>query len=159
MDRNGIPLAYDLFPGNESEKVHMRPIINRVKNEFSDSRTIFVADRGLNTSDNIYWIKATTKGTIIPVMVMCMGSLVRGADAEFKAWVISGGYQKQELLDEEGNKISFIHKSRIHPKELHVNVTSRAAGNPQRKPYVLTRNRWPTILKNMQRNKKLTGMP
>ena len=40
MDRNGIPLAFDLFPGNESEKVHMRPIINRVKNEFSDSRII-----------------------------------------------------------------------------------------------------------------------
>ena len=31
---NGIPLAYDLFPGNESEKVHMRPIINRVKRVF-----------------------------------------------------------------------------------------------------------------------------
>ncbi|PWJ30915.1 DDE family transposase [Faecalicatena orotica] len=37
MDRNGIPLAYDLFPGNESEKVHMRPIINRMKEEFADS--------------------------------------------------------------------------------------------------------------------------
>lgn len=31
MGKNGIPLAFDLFPGNESEKVHMRPIINRVK--------------------------------------------------------------------------------------------------------------------------------
>ena len=31
MDRNGIPVAYDLFPGNESEKVHMRPIINRIE--------------------------------------------------------------------------------------------------------------------------------
>ena len=54
MDRNGIPLAYDLFPGNESEKVHMRPIVNRLKQEYSHTRTIFVADRGLNTSDNIY---------------------------------------------------------------------------------------------------------
>ncbi len=26
MDRKGIPLAFDLFPGNESEKVHMRPL-------------------------------------------------------------------------------------------------------------------------------------
>ena len=51
MDRNGIPLAYDLFPGNESEKLHMRPIINRVKTEFSDSRIIFVADRGLRSEE------------------------------------------------------------------------------------------------------------
>lgn len=56
MGKNGIPLAFDLFPGNESEKVHMRPIINRVKNEFNSGRIIFVADRGLNTSDNIYFL-------------------------------------------------------------------------------------------------------
>ena len=133
MDRNGIPLAYDLFPGNESEKVHMRPIINRVKNEFSDSRTIFVADRGLNTSDNIYWINGDNKGDYNPRDGYVYGQSVRGADAEFKAWVISGGYQKQELLDEEGNKISFIHKSRIHPKELHVNVTKPGSKKPSKK--------------------------
>ena len=61
MDRNGIPIAYDLFPGNESEKVHMRPIINRVKKEFEDCRVIYVADRGLNTSDNIYKINGDNK--------------------------------------------------------------------------------------------------
>lgn len=34
IDKNGIPLAFDLFPGNESEKVHKRSIINRVKSQF-----------------------------------------------------------------------------------------------------------------------------
>ena len=108
-------------------------IINRVKNEFSDSRTIFVADRGLNTSDNIYWINGDNKGDYNPRDGYVYGQSVRGADAEFKAWVISGGYQKQELLDEEGNKISFIHKSRIHPKELHVNVTKPGSKKPSKK--------------------------
>ena len=61
MDRKGIPLAFDLFPGNESEKVHMRPIINRVKNGFSGSRIIVVADRGLDTSDNIYYLNGDNK--------------------------------------------------------------------------------------------------
>lgn len=91
MDRNGIPLAFDLFPGNESEKVHMRPIINRVKNEFHSGRVIFVADRG--------------------------------ADAEFKAWVLGGGYKTDKLKDDDGNEVTFIHKSRIHPKTIQVNVT------------------------------------
>lgn len=31
MDSNDIPIAYDLFPGNESEKTSLRPIIKRVK--------------------------------------------------------------------------------------------------------------------------------
>lgn len=78
MDRKGIPLAFDLFPGNESEKVHMRPIINRIKNEFSDGRIIFVADRGLNTSDNIYFLNGDNKGEINTRDGYVYGQSVRG---------------------------------------------------------------------------------
>lgn len=133
MDKNGIPLAFDLFPGNESEKVHMRPIINRIKNEFSDMRIIFVADRGLNTSDNIYYLNGDNKGNHNQRDGYVYGQSVRGADAEFKKWILSGGYTKDELLDEQGEKITFTHKSRIHPKELHVNVTKPGQKKPVKK--------------------------
>lgn len=123
MDKNGIPLAFDLFPGNESEKVHMRPIINRVKNEFGGGRTIFVADRGLNTSDNIYFLNGDNKADYNPRDGYVYGQSVRGADAEFKAWVLGGGYKAEKLKDDDGNEVTFTHKSRIHPKTLQVNVT------------------------------------
>lgn len=123
MDRNGIPLAFDLFPGNESEKVHMRPIINRVKTAYESGRIIFVADRGLNTSDNIYFLNGNNKGEHNPRDGYVYGQSVRGADAEFKEWVLSDGYVKEKLKDEEGNEITFVHKSRIQPKTIHVNVT------------------------------------
>lgn len=123
MDRNGIPLAFDLFPGNESEKVHMRPIINRVKNEFHSGRVIFVADRGLNTSDNIYFLNGDNKADYNPRDGYVYGQSVRGADAEFKAWVLGGGYKTDKLKDDDGNEVTFIHKSRIHPKTIQVNVT------------------------------------
>lgn len=123
MDRKGIPLAFDLFPGNESEKVHMRPIINRVKNEFSDGRIIFVADRGLNTSDNIYFLNGTNKGEVNHRDGYVYGQSIRGADAEFKNWVLQGGYITDKIKNDEDQEITFKHKSRIHPKELHVNVT------------------------------------
>lgn len=133
MDKNGIPLAFDLFPGNESEKVHMRPIINRIKNEFSDTRIIFVADRGLNTSDNIYYLNGDNKSDNNQRDGYVYGQSVRGADAEFKQWILSGGYQKDEIQDEHGEKITFTHKSRIHPKELHVNVTKPDQKKPVKK--------------------------
>jgi hypothetical protein len=123
-DKNGIPLAYDLFPGNESEKVHMRPIIDRVKNEYTDSRIIFVADRGLNTSDNIYFLNGDNKGDINQRDGYVYGQSIRGADEEFKKWVLStSGYITDKLRDDEGNEISFTHKSRIYPKKLNVNLT------------------------------------
>jgi hypothetical protein len=122
MDKNGIPLAYDLFPGNESEKVHMRPIINRVKNEFSNARIIFVADRGLNTSDNIYYLNGNNKGERNNRDGYLYGQSVRGADKEFKAWVLNGNYSYDKITGDDGSEIIFTHKSRIHPKELHVNI-------------------------------------
>ena len=123
MDKNGIPLAFDLFPGNESEKVHMRPIINRVKSQFNSGRVIFVADRGLNTSDNIYFLNGDNKADQNPRDGYVYGQSVRGADAEFKAWVLKGDYKTEKLTDDDGREITFTHKSRIHPKTIQVNVT------------------------------------
>lgn len=133
MDKNGIPLAYDLFPGNESEKLHMRPIINRMKTGFSDSRVIVVADRGLNTSDNIYYLNGDNKEENNRRDGYVYGQSVRGASTEFKEWVLSGGYREDKIRDDDGNEICFIHKSRIHPKELHVNVTMPGRKKPVKK--------------------------
>lgn len=133
MDKNGIPIAYDLFPGNESEKVHMRPIINRVKNEFDDCRIIFVADRGLNTSDNIYWLNGDNKSDNNERDGYVYGQSVRGADAEFKKWVLGDGYKREKVADDVKGEITFTHKSRIHPKELHVNVTKPGSKKPAKK--------------------------
>lgn len=133
MDRNGIPIAYDLFPGNESEKVHMRPIIDRVKRDYGDGRIIYVADRGLNTSDNIYKINGSNKSDHNECDGYVYGQSVRGADAEFKAWVLGEGYKNDKVIDEEGNEITFRHKSRIYPKELHVNVTKPGSRHPVKK--------------------------
>lgn len=123
MDRNGIPLAFDLFPGNESEKVHMRPIINRVKSSFGSGRIIFVADRGLNTSDNIYFLNGDNKADHNPRDGYVYGQSVRGADAEFKEWVLKDGYMTEKFTDEDGRELTFTHKSRIHPRTIQVNVT------------------------------------
>ena len=122
MDRNGIPIAYDLFPGNESEKVHMRPIIRRVKKDFEDCRVIYVADRGLNTSDNIYKINGDNKGDNNERDGYVYGQSVRGADDEFKKWVLGDGYRTDRITDEDGEEVTFRHKSRIYPREIHVNV-------------------------------------
>lgn len=123
MDRNGIPLAFNLFPGNESEKTHMLPIIDRVKERFSTKRVIVVADRGLNTSDNIYWLNGDNKKEHNRRDGYVYGQSIRGADAEFKDWVLSGGYTTSKIVDESGTKIVFKHKSRLKLKTLHVNVS------------------------------------
>ena len=142
MDKNGIPIAFELFPGNESEKLHLRPILNRVKNEYSTSRTIVVADRGLNTSDNIYFINGDNRGEKNERDGYLYGQSVRGASEEFKEWVLQGGYKTERLSDdyildnddvESNSKVVFKHKSRIAAREINVNYYNEKKGKPSKK--------------------------
>ena len=122
IDADAIPLSYGLFPGNESEKVNMLPIIKKAKSRFGLERTIVVADRGLNTSDNIFYLNGNNKKENNPRDGYVYGQSIRGADKEFKKWCIDPeGYQNDKITD-GCDTIIFRHKSRIYPKTIHVNV-------------------------------------
>lgn len=61
LDEDQIPLAMSLFPGNESEKPHIRKTIEDLKQRFDiTSKIVQVADKGLNCARNIY--AATVEG-------------------------------------------------------------------------------------------------
>jgi len=120
MDASQIPLAYNIFPGNESEKTSLIPILNRTKREFNLDRTIVVADRGLNTSDNVIHISGTSIEQAKKLNGYVYGQSVRGADQEFKEWVLKQDYIADTIEDDDGTKIKFIHKSRIYPKKIQV---------------------------------------
>ena len=143
MDKNGIPLAYNLFPGNESEKVNMLPLVNKVRNEYGDGRrVIIVADRGLNTSDNIYFLNGDNKSENNERDGYLYGQSVRGADQEFKDWVLSGGYKDIQIAKEDSStsdmedssgNIIFRCKSRTAVKTIHVNCVDRKSGKAGKK--------------------------
>lgn len=120
MDASEIPLAYNIFPGNESEKNSLVPIFNRTKNQFQLDRTIVVADRGINTSDNVIHISGTSIEQAKKLNGYVYGQSVRGADQEFKDWVLKQDYQVDYIMDENGEEVKFIHKSRIYPKKMRV---------------------------------------
>lgn len=137
MDASGIPIAYNLFSGNDSEKLSLIPEIKRLKNKFNFNRTIVVADRGLNCSDNIIEISGTSLEMSKKRNGYVYGQSVRGADQEFKEWALNkNGYKLDKITDEIENKeINFIHKSRIYPKKMYVTRTDKGltkSGNKRR---------------------------
>ena len=104
LDSQGLPLAYHLFPGNESEKLSLNPLMNRTKEDFGLGRLVVVADKGLNCGDNIAYQLAQGNGYIY-------SQSIRGADQEFKQYVLEqDGYRRNG----ENNKC----KSRLYPKEI-----------------------------------------
>ena len=53
MDEHGIPIDYDLFPGNTSEFSTMIPMIERIRKDYNLTKLVVVADRGLNSNENL----------------------------------------------------------------------------------------------------------
>lgn len=55
LDADMIPLAMQMYPGNQSEKPYIRQVIEEMKQRHKvTGRTIQVADKGLNCARNIY---------------------------------------------------------------------------------------------------------
>lgn len=55
MDADLVPVAMQMYPGNESEKPYIRKVIEEMKSRYKVSgKTIQVADKGLNCARNIY---------------------------------------------------------------------------------------------------------
>lgn len=119
LDKKGFPISYNLFPGNTSEKETLVPEIKRIKRRHNIDKVIVVADRGLNCSNNM--IK--TAGLNLDNKNRdgyIYGQSIRGADQEFKDWVLKNDYIIDKIIDEEKNEIVFKHKSRIYPKKMYI---------------------------------------
>lgn len=112
MDNNGIPITYELFPGNTNDCLTYRPNFGRIKKEFGLGRVISVADKGMTTGDNIwYTINTPTKDGYVFSMS------VRGADRSMKDYV----------LEEDGYMwlgTEYKRKSRKYPRTIQVTSQS-----------------------------------
>lgn len=119
MDKTGFPISYNIFSGKTSEKDTLLPEVKSLKRRHNIDKIVVVADRGLNDSDNMYKLsgldldKENRDGYVY-------GQSIRGADEEFKNWVLKSDYIIDEFKDEDENQIKFIHKSRIYPRTMYV---------------------------------------
>lgn len=108
MDHQGIPITYELFPGNTNDCLTYRPNFGRIKKQFDLGRVITVADKGMTTGDNIwYTINTPTHDGYVFSMS------VRGAKKEIRDYVLSEeGY---EWLGQQ-----YKRKSRRSPRTIQV---------------------------------------
>lgn len=52
MDADGIPLAFDIFPGNQNEQTTLKPLESKILRDFNCSEFIFCSDAGLGSASN-----------------------------------------------------------------------------------------------------------
>ena len=52
MDAEGIPLAFDVFPGNQNEQTTLKPLETRIIRDYECSEFIYCSDAGLGSAAN-----------------------------------------------------------------------------------------------------------
>ena len=105
-DADGLPISYEVFPGNESEKLHLRPAVLKLRDKYDSGRVIAVADSAQNTGNNIYYLDEGKQGYVF-------SQSIRGGSKAFKKYVVEeAGY---EWYGDE-----YKRKSRVERREIQV---------------------------------------
>ena len=123
MDADGIPLHYELFPGNLPDKSTFRSVIGEVRRNYDTGRIIVVADMGIITGDNIFYLvgkekqEKTRNGYVLSFSI-------RGGTKEFKEYVLDrSGYRGND-----GKPVSedadFMIKSELIAREINVTMNT-----------------------------------
>lgn len=124
LDANAIPITYRLFKGNTHDSQTMMPIINETRKEYGLGRMVTVADKGLNSGDNIAFLMVKGDGFIF-------SQKIRGADKEFQEYVFDpSGYEEKHGIVNEADewdeqrdpseRAAFFMKSRPYPQQFMV---------------------------------------
>jgi transposase len=79
-DTDGIPLCFEVHPGNTFEGKTLQGIVEKMRGKFSIRRFIFIADRGLFSFDNLDHIRADGGEFIVGLK---MGSMAKQRQKDF----------------------------------------------------------------------------
>ena len=131
MDADGIPIHYELFPGNRLDKETFRSVIGEVRKNYDTGRIVVVADMGIITGDNIYYL---TDGKNKNGYVFSFS--VRGGTEAFRSYVLNeeGYVGTNGKPASEGSE--FKVKSRRIARDINVTMSN---GRVEKRLYMKSR--------------------
>jgi len=123
MDADGIPLHYELFPGSLPDKSTFRSVVGEVRLKYNTGRIVVVADMGVITGDNIYYLVGgekldrTLNGYVLSFSI-------RGGSKDFKKHVLdTSGYRGKDGKPAKEDA-DFKIKSDLIAREINVTMES-----------------------------------
>jgi transposase len=147
IDRNGLPVSYNIFPGNTQDKTTFKEVIKKSIHTTGVERIIVVADNGMYAQENMFLLVSKGNGYIVSKSVKKHWNTTptKSEGISLREWALNdSGYTykhvegvmvsktksriyERTLKDSEGNSVTIKEKqvvfwSRKHyEKELHQN--------------------------------------
>jgi transposase len=124
LDEDAIPITYRIFKGNTHDSQTMMPLLQGTRIDYGLDRIITVADKALNSGDNVAFLMSKGDGFIF-------SQKIRGATQDLQSYVFDQAdyIEKKDILkqvdawgekdDNQGAPV-FRMKSRFYPQEFWV---------------------------------------
>ena len=113
IDSDGLPVGYELFPGNTFDGKTMLAALENIQKKFGIDRVIIVADRGLNSKGNLNLIKEAGYGYIMSSRIKSMSKSMKRKILDTDNFAV--------VKDNSGNEIMrYKPKSRITRTQINM---------------------------------------
>jgi transposase len=113
IDSNGLPIAYDLFPGNTHDSSTLIPFIKNMRKQYNFGKVILTADKGLNSGKNLAYLKSEKDGYIVSQKIRGMSKAFINEVLSDKGYAcnengtfkIKSFLRDRETKNEDGEKV------------------------------------------------------
>lgn len=141
IDQNGVPIDYELYPGNTSEFGTMVPLLKKLQKDYNIKRVVVTADRGLNSGANLHDIRSLGMEFVIACRIRNMGEKFKRLIDEDDKWIYRNSQVRQDVskyrivdyprrvqvLDEKTQKKVWVDV----PSKLLINYSAKRAKKDQ----------------------------
>jgi len=112
LDNNGIPITYELFPGNTMDQSTLKKAIDNLKDLYRLDKITIVADRGLNSGSNLEYLCAEGHDFVISYTLKRSPETFKALLFDQEGW--------QDSINEDSQEVTF--RSKVVRQNLEVKV-------------------------------------
>lgn len=114
LDGDGVPLAFNVFSGNENEQPTLLPLEKKIISDFSLSKFIVCTDAGLASTANRKFNNSMGRSFVVRQSLKQLKGYLREWTLDPEGWRLSGADTIYNLndIDENMNKESVFYKER-----------------------------------------------
>ena len=130
IDKNGLPIGYELFSGNTFDSKTMVKVLDNLKSKFNLDKVVIVADRGLNSKINLKYIKDAGYDYLMAVSIKSLSKKMKDVilDKDSYTNILTKEDSKDGLYAyktlEYDNLVKYEEES-INPETQEVSITKK----------------------------------
>lgn len=113
MDGNGIPLAFNITPGNTNEQTTMTPLEEKIMKDFEISKFVVCTDGGLSSTNNRKFNNKNGRAFITTQSIKKLKKHIKEWALSDKGWLLAGDtktYNLSEIEKDEESKNYYYNK-------------------------------------------------